>query len=85
MPLLNPSRFGLLLILMLSGCTLSPKSLRQSLDTCTEYQFQSLVYRRQVDGAVTRVLCVPREDEVGQQVYYWLPLGWLSPFRREGG
>lgn len=70
-----------LLSFTLTGCAMQPLPLREALDTCTQYQFETLVYRRQFDGAVTRVLCVPGEGEVDRQVEYRLPLGWLLPFR----
>lgn len=53
--------------LCLAGCALPPKVLREKLDACDRYRFDSLVYRRASDGAVTRVLCIPKEEEMDHQ------------------
>ena len=53
--------------LLLPGCAMNPQQLRQRLDECDEYRFDALVYTRN-DGAVTRVLCVPMDDEVDHRV-----------------
>lgn len=55
------------LLLCLTGCALPPKVLREKLDACDQYHFDSLVYRRASDGAVTRVLCVPKAEEMDHQ------------------
>lgn len=57
----------LVIALWLTGCALSPNVLREKLDACDRYRFDSLVYRRASDGAVTRVLCVPKEEEMDHQ------------------
>ncbi len=53
-----------LLLFLLLGCALNPKELRSRLNECDDYDFDALVYRRTSDGAVTKVLCLPKEDEM---------------------
>ena len=62
---------------VLSGCALQPQQLRQALDNCDQYGFDSLVHRRPFDKAITRVLCVPNADEIDNEVKYTSPLPWV--------
>ena len=52
------------LLFLLLGCALDARHLRARLNECEDYDFDALVYRRTSDGAVTRVLCLPRQDEM---------------------
>ena len=54
--------------LVLSGCAMKPQALREGLDECEQYGFDAMVYSRERDGAVLRVLCVPKEDETAGQI-----------------
>lgn len=57
-----------LIVLLLTACALEPRVLRDKLDECDRYDFDSLVYRRARDGAVVKVLCVPEAEEMDMQV-----------------
>lgn len=75
-------RFLLLVIacLLLLGCAMQPQAVRESLDECDQLGFDALVYNREGDGAVMKVLCIPSGDEVEHSATY--PFKWSRIINR---